>query len=104
MGFEHIRLEHSPAAVATVTLARPQSLNALSGAMVDELRAAVGDVAGSSARCLLIDPPRRGPSASCNTVREEEGRAETSRRGGERLAAESGGGGGGPRRLVAEHR
>lgn len=54
MSFEHIRLEHSPAGFATITIARPERLNALSGQTVDELRAAVGDVAESDARCLLL--------------------------------------------------
>ncbi|MGZ8350900.1 MAG: enoyl-CoA hydratase/isomerase family protein, partial [Allosphingosinicella sp.] len=54
MDYAHIRLEQSPAAVATITLNRPDSLNALNGAMVDELRHAVEQLAGSGARCLLI--------------------------------------------------
>src|SRR5687767_7101863 len=66
MAYEHIRLEHSPAAVATVTMARPQSLNALNAAMVDELRAAVGEVAGSGARCLLITGEGRGFSSGAD--------------------------------------
>ena len=41
MGFEHIRLEQSPDAVATLTIDRPDRLNALSAQTVDELRAAV---------------------------------------------------------------
>ena len=51
MDFRHIRLEQSPAAVATVTLNRPDSLNALNAAMLDELRAAVESLADSGARC-----------------------------------------------------
>ena len=39
MNFEHIRLEISPSAVATVTLARPERLNAMSAQTVDEVRA-----------------------------------------------------------------
>lgn len=66
MAYEHIRLETSPAAVATVTLARPQSLNALSGAMVDELRAAVEEAGGSGARCLLITGEGRGFSSGAD--------------------------------------
>ncbi len=54
MNFEHIRLETSPAAVATITLARPETLNALTAQTVAELRAAVREVTGSGARCLLI--------------------------------------------------
>ncbi len=54
MKLEHIRLETSPAAVATITLARPETLNALTARRVDELRAAVNEVGRSAARCLLI--------------------------------------------------
>ncbi|HEV2867245.1 MAG TPA: enoyl-CoA hydratase-related protein [Allosphingosinicella sp.] len=66
MDFEHIRLEHSPAAVATITLIRPHSLNALSGAMVDELREAVESLPGSGARCLLITGEGRGFSSGAD--------------------------------------
>ena len=66
MDFEHIRLEHSPAAVATVVLDRPGSLNALNGAMVDELRAAVESLPGSGARCLLITGEGRGFSSGAD--------------------------------------
>jgi 2-(1,2-epoxy-1,2-dihydrophenyl)acetyl-CoA isomerase len=66
MDFEHIRLEHSPAAVATVTLNRPESLNALNGAMVDELRQAVESLPGSGARCLLITGAGRGFSSGAD--------------------------------------
>jgi 2-(1,2-epoxy-1,2-dihydrophenyl)acetyl-CoA isomerase len=66
MAFESIRLEHSPAAVATITLARPQTLNALSGAMVDELRVAVDEVGRSGARCLLITGEGRGFSSGAD--------------------------------------
>lgn len=66
MEFEHIRLETSLAAVATVTLNRPDSLNALSGAMVDELRSAVLSLPGSGARCLLISGAGRGFSSGAD--------------------------------------
>jgi 2-(1,2-epoxy-1,2-dihydrophenyl)acetyl-CoA isomerase len=66
MDFEHIRLEQTPAGVAMVTLARPQSLNALSGAMVDELHAAVESVEYSKARCLLITAEGRGFSSGAD--------------------------------------
>jgi 2-(1,2-epoxy-1,2-dihydrophenyl)acetyl-CoA isomerase len=66
MEFEHIRLEHSPAAVATVTIARPDRLNALSGQTVDELRAAVEAVAASEARCLLLTGEGRGFSSGAD--------------------------------------
>src|SRR5919106_1010598 len=66
MDFAHIRLEQSPAAVATITLNRPDSLNALNGAMVDELRRAVESLAGSGARCLLITGEGRGFSSGAD--------------------------------------
>jgi 2-(1,2-epoxy-1,2-dihydrophenyl)acetyl-CoA isomerase len=66
MNFEHIRLELSPAAVATVTLDRPESLNALSTAMLDELRAAVESLSGSGARCLLLTGAGRGFSSGAD--------------------------------------
>jgi 2-(1,2-epoxy-1,2-dihydrophenyl)acetyl-CoA isomerase len=66
MAFEHIRLEQSPAAVATITLDRPDSLNALNAAMVDELRAAVENLEGSGARCLLIAAEGRGFSSGAD--------------------------------------
>jgi 2-(1,2-epoxy-1,2-dihydrophenyl)acetyl-CoA isomerase len=66
LSFAHIRLEQSPAAVATVTLARPETLNALSAQTVDELRAAVEAAAGSGARCLLITGEGRGFSSGAD--------------------------------------
>ena len=66
MDFEHIRLEQTSAAVAVVTFARPQSLNALSGAMVDEIRAAVESLPGSGARCLLMTGEGRGFSSGAD--------------------------------------
>ena len=66
MHFEHIRLDHSPAAVATITLNRPDSLNALNGAMVDELRSAVESLPGSGARALLLIGQGRGFSSGAD--------------------------------------
>jgi 2-(1,2-epoxy-1,2-dihydrophenyl)acetyl-CoA isomerase len=66
MDFEHIRLELSPTAVATVTLNRPDSLNALNAAMLDELRAAVETLPGSGARCLLLAGEGRGFSSGAD--------------------------------------
>ncbi|HEY5721579.1 MAG TPA: enoyl-CoA hydratase-related protein [Allosphingosinicella sp.] len=66
MAYENIRLEQSPAAVATITMARPQSLNALNGATVDELRAAVEEAGSSGARCLLITGEGRGFSSGAD--------------------------------------
>jgi 2-(1,2-epoxy-1,2-dihydrophenyl)acetyl-CoA isomerase len=66
MAFEHIRLELSPAAVATVTIARPDRLNALSGQTVDELRTAVEESGRSGARCLLLTGEGRGFSSGAD--------------------------------------
>ncbi len=66
MAFEHIRLEQSPGAVATLTIDRPDKLNALSAQTVDELRAAVEQVGESDARCLLITGEGRGFSSGAD--------------------------------------
>lgn len=66
MNYHHIRLELSPAAVATITLARPERLNALSAQTVDELRSAVEQVGGSGARCLMITGEGRGFSSGAD--------------------------------------
>jgi 2-(1,2-epoxy-1,2-dihydrophenyl)acetyl-CoA isomerase len=66
MVYEHIRLKTSPAAVTTLTIARPDRLNALSGQTVDELRSAVDDSGRSGARCLLITGEGRGFSSGAD--------------------------------------
>src|SRR5687768_13276849 len=66
MDFTHIRLEQSPAAVASVTLNRPDSLNSLNASMVDELRKAVESLEASGARCLLITGEGRGFSSGAD--------------------------------------
>ena len=66
MAYEHIRVELSPAAVATITIARPDRLNALSGQTVDELRAAVEEAGSSGARCLLLTGEGRGFSSGAD--------------------------------------
>jgi 2-(1,2-epoxy-1,2-dihydrophenyl)acetyl-CoA isomerase len=66
MSFEHIRLEQSPAAVATLTIDRPDRLNALSAQTVDELRTAVEQVGESDARCLLVTGEGRGFSSGAD--------------------------------------
>ena len=64
--YEHVRLEISAAAVATLTIARPDRLNALSSQTVDELRAAVEETGRSEARCLLITGEGRGFSSGAD--------------------------------------
>ena len=66
MDFEHIRLEQSPAAVATIVMNRPDSLNALNSAMVDEIRRAVESLEASGARCLLLTGEGRGFSSGAD--------------------------------------
>jgi 2-(1,2-epoxy-1,2-dihydrophenyl)acetyl-CoA isomerase len=66
MGQEHIRVDLSPARVATITLNRPDSLNALNAAMLDELRAAVESLPGSGARALLLTGEGRGFSSGAD--------------------------------------
>ena len=66
MDFEHLKLEQSAAAVATIRLARPDSLNALNSALVDELRRAVESLPGSGARALLLTGDGRGFSSGAD--------------------------------------
>lgn len=66
MEFRHILLDVAPNNVATLTLNRPDSLNALSAAMLDELRAAVDTLPGSGARCLLLTGAGRGFSSGAD--------------------------------------
>jgi 2-(1,2-epoxy-1,2-dihydrophenyl)acetyl-CoA isomerase len=66
MDFETIRFALTPDAVGVVTLNRPDSLNALSAAMVDELRAAVEAAPGAGARCLLLTGEGRGFSSGAD--------------------------------------
>jgi 2-(1,2-epoxy-1,2-dihydrophenyl)acetyl-CoA isomerase len=66
MAYEHVRLELSPAAVATLTINRPERLNALSSQTVDELRAAVEETGRSGVRCLLLTGEGRGFSSGAD--------------------------------------
>jgi len=68
MDFAHIRLEQSPSAVATITLARPDSLNALNAALIEELKAALETLPGSGARCLLLTGEGRAFSSGADLV------------------------------------
>jgi 2-(1,2-epoxy-1,2-dihydrophenyl)acetyl-CoA isomerase len=66
MTYETIRLDLSAAGVATLTLNRPDSLNALTSAMLDEMRAAVKSLPGSGARALLLTGAGRGFSSGAD--------------------------------------
>lgn len=66
MAYEHLKVGESPAGVTTVTIARPERLNALSGETVDELRRAVEEAGRSGARCLLLAGEGRGFSSGAD--------------------------------------
>lgn len=66
MDFQHITLTLSPAAVATLTLNRPDSLNALTGAMLDEMKAALESLPPAGARTLLLAGAGRGFSSGAD--------------------------------------
>ncbi|MBV9931714.1 MAG: enoyl-CoA hydratase/isomerase family protein [Alphaproteobacteria bacterium] len=66
MEYEHVRLEIGPNAVAALTIARPERLNALAAQTVDELRAAVEEADRSGARCLLLAGEGRGFSSGAD--------------------------------------
>ncbi len=66
MDFQHITLTTSPAAVATLTLNRPDSLNALTSTMLDEMKAAIDGLAASGARALLLTGAGRGFSSGAD--------------------------------------
>lgn len=66
MAYQHVRLELSPAAVATLTIARPETLNALSTQTVAELREAAEESARIGARCLLLTGEGRGFSSGAD--------------------------------------
>ena len=66
MTYEYIRFDLSATGVATLTLNRPDSLNALNSAMLDEMRAAVESLPGSGARALLLAGEGRGFSSGAD--------------------------------------
>ena len=66
MDFQFVTLTHGDDAVATLTMNRPESLNALNAGMVDELRVAVEGLGGSGARCLLLTGAGRGFSSGAD--------------------------------------
>ena len=80
MTFDHIRLETTPSSVATISLARPERLNAIDEQTASELRSAVEQVARSDARCLLVTGEGRAFSsgadlAAGDTLPEDAGEA-----------------------------
>lgn len=68
MAYAQINVELSPAKVGVVTLARPESLNALTATMLDELRDAVSRLPEDGARCLLLTGEGRGFSSGADLV------------------------------------
>jgi len=68
MEFQNIRLEIGPDAVATITLDRPDSLNALNAALIEEMRAALASLPGSGARSLLLIGEGRAFSSGADLV------------------------------------
>lgn len=68
MSYEQIRVELTPAKVGLLTLARPESLNALTATMLDELRDAVARLPEQGARCLLLTGEGRGFSSGADLV------------------------------------
>src|SRR3569833_3217644 len=68
MNYEHIRAELSPAAFLTLTINRPDRLNALSAQTLDEMRDVVEGAVERGARCLLITGEGRGFSSGADLV------------------------------------
>ncbi len=66
MNYKEITVELTPAKVGIITLARPDSLNALTATMLDELRAAVIQLPADGARCLLLTGSGRGFSSGAD--------------------------------------
>lgn len=64
--YEQIRADLTPAGVGTITLNRPETLNALTSAMLDEARAAVTSLPEQGARCLLLTGEGRGFSSGAD--------------------------------------
>lgn len=66
MTFQTIRLSRSPADVVTITLNRPDNLNALNFAILSELRSALDELPKLGARCLLLTGAGRGFSSGAD--------------------------------------
>jgi len=70
MAFEQVRLERD-GAVAILTMARPETLNAMSARMLDEIRQGVIDAGESGARALLLTGEGRGFSSGADLAAGE---------------------------------
>ena len=66
MPYTQIIAELTPASVGTITLNRPDSLNALTSGLLDELRDAVTKLPSEGARCLLLSGAGRGFSSGAD--------------------------------------
>jgi 2-(1,2-epoxy-1,2-dihydrophenyl)acetyl-CoA isomerase len=66
MTYEAIKVELTPASVGILTLNRPDTLNALTAQMLDELRDAVTRLPEQGARCLLLTGAGRGFSSGAD--------------------------------------
>lgn len=66
MSYSTIRLEAGANGVTTLTLDRPETLNALTPTMLDEIGAAVRAAPTAGARCLLITGAGRGFSSGAD--------------------------------------
>ena len=66
MEFTNIKLSRSPDDVVTLKLNRPDNLNALNFAILDELRRALDDLPKLGARCLLLTGEGRGFSSGAD--------------------------------------
>ena len=66
MSYSNIHLDLNAQGVATITLNRPDNLNALNFATLDEIRDAVQTVPGRGARCLLLTGAGRGFSSGAD--------------------------------------
>ena len=66
MTYETIRVDVTPAKVGVITLNRPDTLNALTAQMLDEMRDAVTSLPGEGARALLLTGEGRGFSSGAD--------------------------------------
>jgi 2-(1,2-epoxy-1,2-dihydrophenyl)acetyl-CoA isomerase len=73
MTYRSIRTELTPAKVGAITLARPDSLNALTAELLDELRDAVVALPQQGARALLLTGEGRGFSSGADLAASSGG-------------------------------